>query len=104
MPLIDDVLSAGTLGEILPGSGCAGFEYPEIITGIQDFVLSRRTLPWDHAPGALILQEAGGIVRRWDGSEYQPGDGYEGVIATRDLHTWARVEQALLQPRHRQPA
>ncbi len=96
--------SASTLGEILPGSGCAGFEYPEIVTGVQDFVLFRRTLPWDHAPGSLILQEAGGIVRRWDGSDYDPGDGKEGIIAARDLETWATVEQKLLQPRHRNPA
>ena len=93
--------SAPTLGQILPGSGCAGFEYPEIATGVQDFVLFRRTLPWDHAPGALILEEAGGIVRRWDGSAYQAGDGKEGIIAARDIQTWTRVEETVLQERHR---
>ena len=89
------------LGEILPGSGCAGVEYPELVSGLQDFVLFRRTLPWDHAPGALILQEAGGVARRWDGTDYAPGDGLEGLIASADLATWSIVEKTLLQPRHR---
>ena len=93
--------AAPALGEILPGSGCAGFEYPEVASGIQDFVLFRRTLPWDHAPGALILQEAGGIVRRWDGSEYTPGVVHEGLIAAVDENTWTVVEAALLEDRHR---
>jgi fructose-1,6-bisphosphatase/inositol monophosphatase family enzyme len=92
------------LGEILPGTGCAGFEYPEIVTGWQDFVLFRRTLPWDHAPGTLILQEAGGIARRWDGSDYAPGDGKEGLIAAADETSWAAAEAVLLQQRHRASA
>jgi len=57
--------NAPELGEVLPGLKCAGVEYPDIVTGKQDFAMFKRTLPWDHAPGTFILREAGGIARRW---------------------------------------
>lgn len=51
---------------------CAGFDYPRLVAGEQDFVLYQRTLPWDHAPGALLLTEAGGLARRPDGTPTGP--------------------------------
>jgi fructose-1,6-bisphosphatase/inositol monophosphatase family enzyme len=84
------------LGEVLPGLLCAGMEYPDIVTGKQDFALFRRTLPWDHAPGAFILREAGGVARRWDGTDYEPGFEGEGLLAAGDEETWERVASALL--------
>lgn len=68
------------LGAILPGSMCAGDDYPALARGELDFVCYWRGLPWDHAPGALILGEAGGSVTRYDGSAYQP-DGRMGLLA-----------------------
>jgi fructose-1,6-bisphosphatase/inositol monophosphatase family enzyme len=68
------------LGKVLPGSMCAGYDYPAIAQGQLDFVCYWRGLPWDHAPGALILTEAGGWTARYDGSPYQP-DGRLGVLA-----------------------
>jgi len=68
------------LGAILPGSMCAGDDYPAIARGALDFVCYWRGLPWDHAPGALLLTEAGGCVSRYDGTPYQP-DGRLGLIA-----------------------
>ena len=50
------------IGEALPGHMCCGAEYPAIATGGEDFALFWRTQPWDHAPGALFLTEAGGRV------------------------------------------
>lgn len=90
-----------SLGENMPAGGCA---YPDVITGLLDFVLFRRTLPWDHAPGSLILQEAGGVARRWDGTDYLPGDQREGLIAASDEITWESAAATLLQPRHRSGA
>lgn len=43
-----------------------------------------RTLPWDHAPGALLLAEAGGIVQRLDGSVYQLADDRCGLLVAVD--------------------
>jgi len=56
----------------------------------------KRTLPWDHAPGAFILREAGGIAQRWDGSEYEPTLDGDGLIAAVDQATWQRVTSGML--------
>lgn len=74
--------------ETTGGSGCAGVEYPRLIQGELDFTLYWRTLPWDHAPGALLLEEAGGTARRPDGSGYRPSDGGVGLLVAADDTTW----------------
>ena len=87
---------AAELGEVLPGLKCAGVEYPEIVTGKQDFAVFKRTLPWDHASGAFILREAGGIARRWDGTDYEPTVEGVGLMATADDASWQRVTSVIL--------
>ena len=74
---------------------CAGAEYPAIVSGKQDFALFWRTLPWDHAPGALFLAEAGGYVARPDGSDYRPGDGKFGLLAAQSELSWHAVRRVL---------
>lgn len=89
----EHVLRNGSkLGEILPGSMCAGDDYPALARGALDFVCYWRGLPWDHAPGALLLSEAGGVVTRYDGSPYQP-DGRLGLIAAGN----AEIAQTVLR-------
>ena len=85
----------GEFAEVNPGMRCAGAEYPAIVSGLQDFVLFWRTLPWDHAPGALFLSEAGGHVARPDGSAYRPGDGKLGLLAANSAATWHAVQHVL---------
>ncbi|MEQ8839575.1 MAG: inositol monophosphatase family protein [Acidimicrobiales bacterium] len=63
------------------GPNCAGVEYPSLVAGEVDFLLYWRTLPWDHAPGALFVEEAGGTVCRPDGEAYRCGSGGEGLLA-----------------------
>jgi fructose-1,6-bisphosphatase/inositol monophosphatase family enzyme len=96
-PLGDDVRRrADTLGAVLPGHGCAGREYPDIVGGAQDFALFWRTLPWDHAAGALFTEEAGGVVRRLDGSAYDPTDrDRRGLLAAASEPVWERVRDTL---------
>jgi fructose-1,6-bisphosphatase/inositol monophosphatase family enzyme len=84
------------IGECLPGLRCAGIEYPAIITGAQHFAMFYRTLPWDHVPGTLMLQEAGGHVARYDGAPYLAGDGRVGVLSARGEAMWQQVRDALL--------
>jgi fructose-1,6-bisphosphatase/inositol monophosphatase family enzyme len=84
-----------TLGTVLPGHGSAGREYPDIVTGAQDFALFWRTLPWDHAAGALFTEEAGGVVRRLDGSAYAPADRSRGLLAAASEPVWRRVRDTL---------
>lgn len=50
---------------------CAAEQYPQLALGENDISTFQRTLPWDHAAGALWLNEAGGKVARYDGSEYR---------------------------------
>ncbi len=87
---------APNVRQILPGLRCAGHEYPGIVTGAQHFALFWRTEPWDHAPGALFLREAGGWVARLDRRPYSPVDPGKGLLAAQNEETWYAVESALL--------
>ncbi|MBT7757304.1 MAG: inositol monophosphatase family protein, partial [Rhodospirillaceae bacterium] len=49
---------------------CAGLEYQLMLKGRLHYAVYLRTNPWDHAPGQLILAEAGGHTARLDGSPY----------------------------------
>jgi len=60
---------------------CAAEQYPRIALGVNDVSIFQRTLPWDHAAGALWLNEAGGMVARPDGSAYRVDEpGRTGLI------------------------
>lgn len=83
-------------GNLSLGSKCAGFDYPAIANGAMDFALYWRTLPWDHAPGVLFVQEAGGYAARPDGSEYRAADhARSGLLIARNKETWSKVESTL---------
>lgn len=86
----------GLVGEALPGARCAGVEYPAIITGQQQFAMFYRTLAWDHVPGTLLLQEAGGHVARYDGSAYRAADEGVGLLSAVDEPLWQALRAALL--------
>ncbi len=86
--------SAGKL-EIVPIPRCAGEQYPRLALGQNDIALYERTLPWDHAPGALFLEEAGGKVARPDGSPYQVGDRRSGMVAAASPALWDEAARVL---------
>jgi fructose-1,6-bisphosphatase/inositol monophosphatase family enzyme len=67
---------------------CAGEQYPRIVLGQNDLALFERTLPWDHVPGALFVEEAGGKVARLDGSPYHFWDGRTGLLAAGSAAMW----------------
>ncbi|MEV1288136.1 inositol monophosphatase family protein [Micromonospora sp. NPDC049679] len=87
------------LGEVLTGQHCAGREYLDIIAGRQHFALFWRTLPWDHAPGALLVREAGGAARRFDGGPYDPVDDRSGLLVAATEEIWQTVSETLLPDR-----
>ena len=58
--------------ESRPSTGSAATEYSAILRGEKDFVIYYRLLPWDHAPGALAVTEAGGTAVHLSGTEYTP--------------------------------
>jgi fructose-1,6-bisphosphatase/inositol monophosphatase family enzyme len=74
---------------------CAAHEYTQIALGLKDYVLYYRLLPWDHAPGALIVREAGGVVRHPDGRDYDVLDTREHTLLAPDEPTWRRARQEL---------
>lgn len=68
---------------VAPSQRCAGAEYPLVATGAIDFAIYWRSLAWDHAPGTLIVREAGGAVTRLNGSPYRPVEPGMGLIVAR---------------------
>ena len=78
------------------GSGSAGIDYPDLVRGHWRFLLYWRTLPWDHAPGALFVQEAGGHVARLDGREYRAADAGEGLLIAPSYSAWLYTRATLL--------
>ena len=84
------------ISEALPGTHCAGAEYPAIASGRQDFAVFWRTLPWDHAPGALFVSEAGGVAARYDGTPYRASDDRRGLLVARNRAIWDEARAALL--------
>ncbi len=74
---------------------CAGEQYPRIALGGNDLALFERTLPWDHVPGALFLEEAGGKVARMDGSSYQFWDQARGLLAAGSPAMWDQAARIL---------
>ena len=67
-----------------------------IAQGHQHFALFHRTLPWDHAPGVLLIEEAGGRACRLDGTAYQPAQLADGLLIAADEPTWTTVRDNLL--------
>jgi fructose-1,6-bisphosphatase/inositol monophosphatase family enzyme len=67
---------------------CAGEQYPRLVLGRNDITLFERSLPWDHAPGALFLSEAGGRIARTDGSPYRLWDKRAGLLAAASPRLW----------------
>ncbi|MFC4173720.1 inositol monophosphatase family protein [Microvirga sp. GCM10011540] len=92
-------VGSANFAEVLPGAKCAGADYPSIVKGTQNFLMFWRLLPWDHAPGALLVTEAGGHVARLDGSEYRPSDQRPGLLVGQSREVWYFVRDALLKGR-----
>ena len=89
--------NAGRFVEVTTGRMCAAVEYPLIAQGDQDFAVFGRTLPWDHAPGALLVEEAGGVAWRHDGTPYRPDQTTSGLLVAAGVPAWATVRVELLE-------
>lgn len=78
-----------------PGYGASAIDYPRLVAGEWASLFFWRTFPWDHVPGTLIVQEAGGHVARLDGSPYSPVDGRGGLLVAASEDDWHRVREKL---------
>jgi len=90
----------GAFAEVGEGRKAAGVEYPRLVLGEIDFVVYLRTLVWDHAPGALLLEEAGGRAVRLDGAAYEPWSDRTGLVLAADPATARRVIEHLAPDGH----
>lgn len=75
---------------------CAAEQYPRLALGENDVSFFERTLAWDHAAGALWLNEAGGRIARHDGSEYRVDEhGRTGLIGAASPALWNELAERL---------
>ena len=75
---------------------CCGVDYPHLAEGAADYALYWRPKPWDHAPGSLLLCEAGGHVGTFDGRPYRPQeDAPTGLVSAADRATYDLVQGLL---------
>ncbi|WP_028648273.1 inositol monophosphatase family protein [Nocardiopsis sp. CNT312] len=78
-----------------PGAHCSAVDYPHLFEGELDFIVFGQTCPWDHAPGTLMLAEAGGTSLRPDGDGYRPGDATVGLLNAADGECWKTARSLL---------
>jgi fructose-1,6-bisphosphatase/inositol monophosphatase family enzyme len=88
--------STPTVGQVHSGRMCAGYEYPAIVRDEQQFAFFWRMLPWDHAPGILFVEEAGGVAWHLDGTPYDPTASGVGVLIAQNPDVWRTVRSTLL--------
>ncbi len=75
---------------------CAGQEFMSMVNGGSHFRLYNRLWAWDHAPGVLLVREAGGYVERQDGDPYRPTERTRGLLCTPDADSWHKINEILM--------
>ena len=86
----------GTLSALELTWVCCGVDYPKLVEGEADYAVYRKGKPWDHAPGSLLLSEAGGRLGTFDGVPYAPQAGEPtGLVAAADQATYDLVHGLL---------
>ncbi|MBS0640807.1 MAG: inositol monophosphatase [Proteobacteria bacterium] len=74
---------------------CSAHEYRLAAGGFCHVLFYNRLMPWDHAAGWLLHQEAGGYSAHFDGSAYVPAHTTGGLICAPDRASWQAVRDAL---------
>lgn len=77
---------------------CCGIDYARLLEGATDYILYSRSNAWDHAPGALLVAEAGGTVAHPDGTPYLPRSLTPGLLVAADPATYAALHRRLPPP------
>ena len=69
-------------------------QYTGLARGTLDLVVYHRMLPWDHAPGSLILNEAGGLARDLEtGKDYRPATLHGPHVLATSEELWNQVRR-----------
>ncbi|MFT4295387.1 MAG: inositol monophosphatase [Micropruina sp.] len=69
-------------------AGCCGVDYPDVVEGRRAFVGYWSMHPWDHLPGALMVEELGGRVATTAGRRYAAGVTGRFLLAAQSPDTW----------------
>lgn len=78
---------------------CCGAEYEEVARGAYDFCAYRTLKPWDHAPGTLLVREAGGVARyivTGKDNEYNANATAPGLLCASSEDLWHEINEILL--------
>jgi fructose-1,6-bisphosphatase/inositol monophosphatase family enzyme len=76
----------------------AGIDYVRMAKGEIDFTFFSGIMPWDHAPGAMIIRELGGHIGYIKGDEsYRPSQALSaaGILSATSNKTWRDVHETL---------
>lgn len=52
--------------------GAAAYDLCQVSRGVFDLFWEKNLQPWDSAAGMLLVKEAGGVVKTYDGADYTP--------------------------------
>lgn len=74
---------------------CCGVDYPRLMEGSVDFIVYNHSWPWDHAPGGLMVTEAGGVIGDMVGDRYSPLSLRPGLIVASDRGTYEAAVRAI---------
>ena len=85
------------VADLLPSWRCSGREYPDVVTGAADFVLSPVSMPWDHAAGSLAVTEMGGRCAYLAGDPFTAlDDARRTLLVARSPEIWEVARRELL--------
>ncbi|MBK8157739.1 MAG: inositol monophosphatase [Rhodospirillaceae bacterium] len=79
-------------------SRAAGIDYVRMAQGEIDFTFFSGIMPWDHAPGAMVIRELGGHIGYIRGDEsYRPSQALHaaGILAANSPDIWRDVHSKL---------
>jgi fructose-1,6-bisphosphatase/inositol monophosphatase family enzyme len=79
-------------------SRAAGIDYVRLAQGEIDFTFFSGIMPWDHAPGAMVIRELGGHIGYIRGDEsYRPSQALQaaGILAASSPGIWRDVHSKL---------
>ncbi|GGY41766.1 inositol monophosphatase family protein [Parvularcula lutaonensis] len=77
---------------------CSAYAYGDLARGLIDYVVQYKMTPWDHAPGQLLVEEAGGRFGFLPGGEpYTPvGRGDRPMLGTASAEAWQGYADRLM--------
>lgn len=81
-------------------SRAAGIDYVRMAQGEIDFTFFSGIMPWDHAPGAMVIRELGGHIGYIQGDEsYRPSQALSaaGILAASSPTIWRDIHKKLFE-------